>query len=96
MKNTYLVSYDVMAPQRLHHVFKTLQGFGEHIQYSVFICNLTPKDKIILIEKLRDALNLNEDRVMIVNLGPSDGTANERVEIIGNQAAPPEEKSLII
>ena len=37
----YVVSYDIMDPKRLHHVHRTMKGFGDPLHYSIFRCNLT-------------------------------------------------------
>jgi len=85
MKSAYLVSYDIMDSERLHQVYKTMKGFGKHTQYSVFMCNLNPKEKVLLNEALISIMNQNEDRIMIVNLGPADGTSENRIEFFGQQ-----------
>jgi CRISPR-associated protein Cas2 len=38
-----LVTYDISSPKRWRLVFETLHGFGEHVQLSVFRCDLTPQ-----------------------------------------------------
>jgi len=96
MKNLYLVSYDVMDPKRLSRTFKTLKGFGEHTQYSVFLCSLNPKEKILLNEALLKAINQKEDRILIVNIGPSEGTGKDRIEVIGTQDPPVEPGPIIV
>lgn len=67
---SYIVSYDIMDPKRLHTVHKTMKGFGDPIHYSVFRCNLTDKGKVELMAALTDIVKHNEDRIMIVDLGP--------------------------
>ena len=44
VRNTYLVTYDVANDYRLRRVHKTMRGFGDHLQYSVFECQLTRTD----------------------------------------------------
>lgn len=44
-----VVSYDIPSNRRRHKVMKTLEGFGTRVQYSVFECNLKPRE----IEDLR-------------------------------------------
>lgn len=83
MRNRYLVSYDICDPKRLRRVFKTMRGFGDALQYSVFLCDLSPSEKIILLEKLTPIINHREDQVMLVNLGPADGQSDERIETLG-------------
>ncbi len=55
------------------------------MQYSVFVCYLTPKEKVMLNEMLLHSINQKEDRVMIVNLGSSNAIAERRVERLGAQ-----------
>ena len=46
-------------------------GFGDPLQYSVFRCELTVQERQLLKEALWAILNWNEDRVMLVDLGPA-------------------------
>ncbi|MFO0762685.1 MAG: CRISPR-associated endonuclease Cas2, partial [Byssovorax sp.] len=36
MRHTYVVAYDVCDPKRLRQVHKTMRGFGDALQLSVF------------------------------------------------------------
>ena len=83
MRNRYIVSYDISDPQRLRHVHKTVRGFGEALQYSVFSCDLTSAERVLLIEALTGVINSREDQVMLIDLGPSDGRGRESIETIG-------------
>ncbi len=73
MRRFVLVSYDISNPKRLRKMYKLMRGYGEHIQLSVFICQLTEKDKIILTEKIADIIHKREDQVILVNLGSVEG-----------------------
>ncbi len=81
--NCYIVSYDIREPKRLYRVHKAMLGFGEPVHYSVFRCDLTPKGKVEMAAALNDLINLDEDRVMIIDLGSNDGRVMERIEFIG-------------
>ena len=81
--NCYIVSYDIMEPKRLHHVHRTLKGFGEPLHYSVFRCNLTDKGLVELMAILTEIIKHDEDRVMIVDLGPIAGRVEERIVFMG-------------
>ena len=87
MRNRFLVCYDVSDPKRLARTYKKMNGFGEPVQYSVFICDLSPKERVLLEVALTEVLNLKEDRAMIVDMGPSDGRGSESVKIVGNGRA---------
>ena len=41
MRNRYFVAYDVMDPARLARTYKKMLGYGDRVQYSVFICSLS-------------------------------------------------------
>ena len=48
MRTTYLVCYDVADDKRLRKVFKTCSNFGNHLQFSIFECDLNPSEKVEL------------------------------------------------
>lgn len=73
MRRFVLVTYDISNDKRLRKTFKLLRGYGEHVQYSVFLCQLTEKDVIVLSEKLKDIIHHKEDQVILITLGPVDG-----------------------
>lgn len=83
MRNRYIVSYDISDPQRLRQVHRTVRGFGEALQYSVFSCDLTRAERMLLIEALTEVINHREDQVMLIDLGPSEGRGRESIETIG-------------
>lgn len=72
MKHVYLICYDIADPKRWRHVYRTLKGAGESLQYSVFRCELSREERQQLVERLWEILNLGEDRLLIANLGLSD------------------------
>lgn len=37
----YIVTYDIASQRRWRKVFRTMEGFGEWLQLSVFQCRLT-------------------------------------------------------
>ncbi|HSW09321.1 MAG TPA: CRISPR-associated endonuclease Cas2 [Bacillota bacterium] len=82
-RRRYLVCYDIRDAKRLRRVFKCLQGFGDGLQYSVFYCELSPRNKVQLEAKLGDIINHKEDRVMIVDTGAVDATAKPTFEFMG-------------
>lgn len=69
MRQFVLVSYDISNAKRLRHMFKLLRGYGEHVQYSVFLCQLTGKDMVVLSEKIKDIIHKKEDQTILITLG---------------------------
>lgn len=83
MRNTYLVTYDIRDDKRLRKVFRTMRNWGEHLQYSVFECQLTPSDRLILRAQLKEIINHSQDQVLFIDLGPSDARGDRSIEAIG-------------
>jgi len=83
----YLLMYDIRTPRRLRRVHEIAVDFGERLQYSVYVCDLTPQQLVGLRARVRDAMNLHEDSVSIFDLGLTSGRAARRVEHLGR---PPE------
>jgi CRISPR-associated protein Cas2 len=92
----YVVSYDIMDPKRLHRVHKTMKGFGDAIHYSVFLCHLTEKGRVELIAALTGIIKHDEDRIMVVDLGPIDGRVEERIEFMGVHPSEMENKVVVV
>jgi CRISPR-associated protein Cas2 len=83
MRNIYLVTYDICDDKRLRKVFKTMRNWGDHLQYSVFECQLTPTDLIQLKHELSQIINFSHDQVLFVNLGPAAGRGERVIEALG-------------
>jgi len=83
MRNLFLVSYDVCDARRLRKVYKKMHGFGKPAQFSVFLCPLSRTEKFQLLDQLGMLIKHDEDRVMIVDLGPEAGRGTEAVEFLG-------------
>jgi len=74
-RKLYLVCYDICGPtsdKRLRKVYKTMRGFGEPLQYSVFRCVLTELQLATLEGLLVDVIDHRKDQIMIVPLGNAD------------------------
>jgi CRISPR-associated protein Cas2 len=86
--NYYIVCYDIRDPDRLRRVHDKMLGFGAPLQYSVFACDLTPQEKVTMIAALSDLINHREDRVLIIDAGPTEGRGVACLEFLGQ--APPD------
>lgn len=83
MRVRYLVCYDISDPQRLRRVHRKMCGFGEPLQYSVFQCDLSDAERILLIEALTPVINQREDQVLLVDLGPAEARGNRSFAVLG-------------
>lgn len=92
MRNVYLVSYDVADDKRLRKAYQLLLGYGDSVQYSVFYCELSPMERQKLKEELWETLEFDEDRVMVVDLGPVGGRGDECIEFWGDPRTLPNQR----
>ncbi len=96
MRHCYLVAYDVSDDRRLRRMFRTMRGFGDPVQYSVFQCHLSDVEKVKLVEAVSRVIKHDEDRVMIVDIGPADGRARLAFEYLGVRPAEEGERVAVI
>lgn len=83
MRTTYLVCYDVANDKRLRRAFKTCRNFGDHLQFSIFECSLSPGEKVELERELSAVINQDEDQVLFVSLGPAEGRGDRVITALG-------------
>ena len=73
-----IVSYDIPSNRRRYKVMKTLEGFGTRVQYSVFECNLKPREVDELRKRLMKLFG-QEDSIRFYFLGAEDVKRIERL-----------------
>lgn len=83
MRTTYLVCYDIADDRRLKRVFKACKNYGDHLQYSVFECDLNPAEKVEMEADLGSLINHDEDQVLFVVLGPAEGRGDRVINSLG-------------
>ena len=83
MRNSYIVSYDIADPKRLRMVFKVMRAWGDHLQFSVFECQLTRMDLVRLRAELAGIIHHDEDQVLFVDLGPAEGRGDRVITSLG-------------
>lgn len=94
--NAYVVSYDIREQKRLCRVHRAMKGFGEPVHYSVFLCDLSAKGRAEMVTALTELIDQDEDRVMIIDLGPVEGRVEERIEFLGVHHEEKEQKFIIV
>ncbi len=86
-----MLCYDVRDPKRLNKVYKMMNGYGDPVQYSVFLCDLSDTEMVYMKRDLTELLNLNEDRVIIVNTGKGD-----KIQTMGEPLKHSRESAIIV
>lgn len=94
-RSHYVVTYDVSDDKRRDRIHKTLSGFGDWVQYSVFFCELNEQEVVRMRAKLRGLVNHAEDQVLIIEVGRSVRSFPTAVEVVG-RAYTPATRTLVV
>lgn len=84
----YLLTYDIADDKRRTRVFDLLMGQGDHAQFSVFFCQLTPQELAQLRGQLLEHLHHREDQLLILDLGTADNPLENGLECLGRGYKP--------
>jgi len=88
-----LVSYDIPNDRRRVKIAKTLEDFGDRVQYSVFECDLEQEHFERLRRRLEKIVKEDDDNVRFYLLCAS---CKAKVEFLGRGEPPPEEPSAYV
>ena len=83
MRNSFIITYDICDDKRLRKVFKIMKNWGDHLQYSVFECQLTRQELVDLQEELTEVIDGIQDQVLFIDLGPAEGRGERVIHAIG-------------
>ena len=78
-----MVCYDIADDKRLRKVFKTCGNFGDHLQFSVFECDLSGTERVELETKLQAVIHHELDQVLFIGLGPAEGRGDRTITALG-------------
>ena len=96
MRNLYLVSYDIRDQKRWRKVFRIAKGYGVQLQYSVFYCYLSSKERVLLTSDLEGVIDHTYDRVLVVNIGGPGVDLEQKVEFLGQKKDITDHQAVII
>ena len=77
------MAYDVVHDPRRNRVAKTLESYGDRVQYSVFLVDIKPARMVRLQTALRRTIDMETDSVLICDLGPVDHGGQHRISYLG-------------
>ncbi len=83
MRTLYIVAYDISNPKRLRQTFKLMRGFGDHLQLSVFRCELSEMERVQMIAELGQVIHHRDDQILIAPLGPPTGHNARSIATLG-------------
>lgn len=95
-RHRLLVAYDIRDPARLRRTHATMLGYGDPLQYSVFLCDLSPAEQALMELALLRVIRVSIDSVLIVDLGPAGGVAINRIRSLGSASLPSRERFRVV
>jgi CRISPR-associated protein Cas2 len=96
VRNRYIVTYDITDDRRRDNVYKTMRGFGDHLQFSVFRCDLSERELVEMTASVHPLIDHTVDQVLVIDLGPVDGRASSCISSIGLPYKNPERTVIIL
>ena len=80
-RRRFLIAYDISDPKRLRRVIKVMESYGQRLQYSVFLCDLSGVELMDWQSDILAVVKLTEDSVVRLDLGAVDACVP--VNVIG-------------
>jgi CRISPR-associated protein Cas2 len=96
MRQTYVVAYDISDRKRLRKIYRLMKGYGEHVQLSVFRCELTHRALVELRARLGEIIHFDEDQVLFVDVGPEEGRGSTSIFALGRTYKGPERCAVVV
>ncbi len=96
MRKRYIVTYDIRDRKRWRRVFRKMHGYGDRLQLSVFVCDLSDRQYTAMQEALAKLIDTKEDGVLIVDAGRTDGRAAGALKALGRQSVPKTNREVLI
>ncbi len=69
-RKLYLAAYDVACPRRLRRALHVLRDYATGGQKSVFECYLADSERRELLDRVKEFIDLDEDRFLLLRLDP--------------------------
>ena len=93
-RRRYLVAYDIREDRRLRNIASCMEGYGERIQYSVFVCDLSDEEAVLMRSDVEVRMKQSEDSVMIIDLGKAGDSS--RFLFLGHHLKLPSSDAVIV
>ena len=91
----YFVVYDIADAKRWRSVFRTMHGYGDWVQLSVFHCCLTRVRHAELVADLDSIIHHADDHVVVIDVGPA-AKVEPRIVSLGKRPYTPVERKPVI
>ena len=93
-RRRYLIAYGISDPTRLRRVIKVMETYGQRLQYSVFLCDLSGIEVVQWSIDIQAVIKLNEDSVVRIDLGDTRSAAE--IHVLGTSRRLPSHGPTIV
>lgn len=80
-----LIAYDIADDRRREAIARTLSGYGDRVQYSVFVVDARPAGLVRVRQRIESIADLSVDSLLYCDLGVVDALDRRRFEVVGRQ-----------
>ncbi|MFT4215789.1 MAG: CRISPR-associated endonuclease Cas2 [Micropruina sp.] len=89
-----MIAYDISDPVRLRRVIKVMESYGERLQYSVFLCDLSDAELVDWLTDISAVVKPTADSVVRIDLGDTRSAAG--IHVIGTRRRFPQAGTTIV
>lgn len=93
-RRRYLVAYDIREERRLRNIAICMEGYGTRIQYSVFVCDLSEQEAVLMRGDIEVRMKASEDSVMVIDLGKAGDST--RFLFLGHHESLPSSHAVVV
>lgn len=91
-----LVAYDIVDDPRRNRLAKLLESYGDRIQYSVFLVDLTRAQEVRLRKSIIATIDQQADSVLLCYLGPARSEHGKRLRFFGRKRPITDDSSFVL
>lgn len=91
-----LICYDVVSDKRRGQLAKILSTYGDRIQYSVFVVDISPARLLRLKDEANAKIDSNEDSILFCDLGRIAELSDARFSYLGQTRETADNEVLIL
>lgn len=90
-----LIAYDLPDDRRRTKLAKILEKYGDRLQFSVFVVDISPARLLRLKDEIANVLELSADSVLFCDIGRIADLDDDRFSFLGQSREPTPDEALI-
>jgi CRISPR-associated protein Cas2 len=91
-----LIAYDIPDDRRRTKLAKVLGKFGDRLQFSVFVTDVSPARLMRMKDEISDIIDNSADSVLFCDIGKISELSDDKFSFLGQSRAPTPDKAWIL